>query len=169
MIALLFGVCKTRPVIGCIGRVLLLQHGMNDDEFVRQFEARSFPFDQWHHRAHVKLAYIYLVRFGFAIASRKLRDGIRAYNAANNVPDEPTRGYHETLTMFWLRIIQMTVQEYGPRATADEFFDFHPQLSQKKIHRLFYSSDLFMSARAKREFVEPDLTSLPKGRVAPAT
>jgi hypothetical protein len=141
---------------------------MNDDDFVQQFESRSFPFDQWHHRAHVKLAYIYLDRFGFAIASQKLCHGIRAYNAANNVTDTPTSGYHETITLFWLHIIQMTVQEYGRRATADEFFDFHPQLSQKKIHRLFYSADLFMTARAKSEFVEPDLTSLPKARHAPA-
>jgi hypothetical protein len=117
----------------------------------------------------VKLAYIYLVRFGFANASQKLREGIRACNAANKVPKTPTRGYHETLTLFWLHVIQMTVQEYGPRVTADEFFDFHPQLSQNKIHRLFYSSDLFMSARAKSEFVEPDLTSLPRARVAAAT
>jgi hypothetical protein len=142
---------------------------MVDDAFVQQFESCSFPFDQWHHRAHVKLAYLYLSRFGFDAASRKLRDGIRAYNAAHNVPDEPTRGYHETLTLFWLKIIQTTLQEYGPRATADEFFDFHPQLSEKKIHRLFYSSELFMSSLAKKEFVEPDLTSLPKGRNAPAT
>jgi hypothetical protein len=140
---------------------------MSDDEFVRQFESCLFPFDQWHHRAHVKLAYIYLVRFGFDIAGRKLRDGIRAYNAANKVPDEPTRGYHETLTMFWLRLVQMTAQEYGGRPTADEFFDFHPQLSQTKIHRLFYSADLFMSARAKTEVVEPDLASLPKARPTP--
>ncbi len=137
---------------------------MNDDEFVQQFESCAFPFDQWHHRAHVKLAYLYLIRFGFAGASRKLREGIRAYNAANQIPDEPTRGYHETLTIFWLRIIEMTVQEYGQRETADAFFEFHPQLSQKKINRLFYSSDLFMSSRAKKEFVEPDLTSLPKAR-----
>jgi hypothetical protein len=156
-------------VIGCIGRVLLLYRCVNDDDFVQQFETCSFPFDQWHHRAHVKLAYIYLLRFGLDGAGRKLREGIRAYNAANKVPDEPTRGYHETLTMFWLRVIQMTAQEYGPRATADEFFDFHPQLSQKKIHRLFYSADLFTSARAKNEFVEPDLTSLPKARGAAGT
>jgi hypothetical protein len=137
---------------------------MTDDEFAQQFESRSFPFEQWQHRAHVKLAYIYFVRFDFDAACVKLRDGIRAYNAANNVPNEPTRGYHETITVFWLRIIQMTVQEYGSRATADEFFESHPQLSQKKIHRLFYSADLLMSARAKAEFVEPDLTALPKAR-----
>ena len=169
MFSSLFWGCKTRPVIGCIARVLLLQQGMYDGDFVQQFETCTFPFDQWHHRAHVKLAYIYLVRFGFANASQKLREGIRACNAANKVPKTPTRGYHETLTLFWLHVIQMTVQEYGPRVTADEFFDFHPQLSQNKIHRLFYSSDLFMSARAKSEFVEPDLTSLPRARVAAAT
>jgi hypothetical protein len=55
---------------------------------------------------------------------------------------------------------------HGPRATADEFFDFHPQLGLKKILRLFYSPELFMSPEAKREFVQPDLTGLPNPRKA---
>jgi hypothetical protein len=112
----------------------------------------------------VKLAYLYAVRFGRDAAAQKLRDGIRAYNAANNVPDTPTRGYRETMTMAWLHIIYTTIEEYGPRATADEFFEFHPQLGQNKMLRLFYSAELLMSARAKHEFVEPDLTSLPRPR-----
>lgn len=136
----------------------------DDDIFIQQFESRTFPFDQWHHRAHVKLAYLYAVRFGPEIAAHKLRDGIRAYNAANNVQDLPTSGYHDTMTQAWLQIIQATIQIYGPKATADEFFDFHPQLSQKKILRLFYSPELFMSPQAKREFVEPDLAPFPKVR-----
>jgi hypothetical protein len=135
---------------------------MNDDEFIEQFEARTFPFEQWDHRAHVKLAYLYLVRDGLEIAAVKLRDGIRAYNAAHHVLDSATSGYHETLTQFWLRIIRTTVQEYGPLPTAEEFYEFHPQLSQKKNHRLFYSRGLFISELARREFVEPDLTELPK-------
>lgn len=135
---------------------------MNDDDFIGQFEACTLPFDQWHHRAHVKLAYLYLIRHGFWVALEKLRNGIRAYNAANKVPDEPTRGYHETQTRFWLSLIETTVEEYGPLPTSDEFFDFHPQLSQTKVHRLFYSRSLFLSPLAKREFVEPDLTALPK-------
>lgn len=139
---------------------------MNDDEFIEQFEACTFPFEDWHHRAHVKLAYLYLVRHGFETAGIKLRDGIRAYNAANRVTDSPTSGYHETLTQFWLRMIQTTVQEYGALPTADEFFDFHAELSQKKIHRLFYSAELFMSSLARREFVEPDLTGIPKSAKA---
>jgi hypothetical protein len=134
----------------------------DDDEFLQQFEACSFPFDQWHHRAHVKLAYLYLTRYGFDAALTKLRDGIRAYNAAHSIPDQPASGYHETITQFWLRIVHTTVQQYGPLPSADEFFDFHPQLSQKKNHRLFYSPGLFMSPEAKHGFVEPDLTALPR-------
>jgi hypothetical protein len=137
---------------------------MNDDDFLQQFESLSYPFDQWHHRAHVKLAYLYTVRFGVEAAAQKLREGIRAYNAANKVEETATSGYHETMTQAWLRIIHTTIEEYGPRATADEFFDFHPQLSQKKILRLFYSVDLFMSPLARREFVQPDLTHLPQKR-----
>ena len=135
---------------------------MHDDEFIQQFQSCAFPFEQWNHRAHVKLAYLYAARFGPEVAAQKLRDGIRAYNAAKNVPDAPTRGYHETMTQAWLRIIHATMEQYGQCATADEFFDLHPQLSQKKILRLFYSAELFMSARAKHEFVEPDLTDFPR-------
>jgi len=73
----------------------------------------------------------------------------------------PTSGYHETITAFWLRIVDATVQQYGQLPTADEFLvDFYPQLSQKKNHRLFYSPALSCT-EAKREFVEPDLTDLP--------
>jgi len=135
---------------------------MTDDEFIQQFETCTFPFTEWRHRAHVKLAYLYVVRFGHAVAAQKLRDGIRAYNAANQIPDEPTRGYHETMTMAWLHLIHATVSVYGPLRSADEFFDFHPQLGQKQTLRLFYSPELFLSARAKQEFVAPDLTDFPK-------
>jgi hypothetical protein len=137
-----------------------------DDLFIQQFESCTYPLDQWHHRAHVKLAYLYAVRFGPAVAAGKLRVGIRAYNAANNIQDGPTSGYHETMTMAWLHLIYATIQVYGRKPTADEFFDFHPQLGQKKILRLFYSPELFLSPEAKREFVPPDLTDLPKLRHA---
>jgi len=134
----------------------------DDDLLTQQFENCTFPFDEWHHRAHVKLAYLYVVRFGPVVAGQKLRDGIRAYNAANGVEDAPRSGYHDTMTQAWVWIIDATVQAYGQLATADEFVDSHPQLREKKILRLFYSPELFLSPRAKEEFVEPDLTRLPK-------
>lgn len=131
--------------------------------FMRQFEACTFPFEEWHHRAHVKIAFLYAVRFGLETAAKKLRDGIRAFNSANNVRDTPGGGYHETMTMAWLHIIDATAREYGQEHfTADEFVDFHPQLREKKVLRLFYSPELLMSPNAKYEFVRPDLAPLPR-------
>ena len=72
---------------------------MSDDDLLRQFEDCSLPFDQWVHRAHVRVAYLYLTRHPFEFAVEKMRSGIRAYNAAHHVPDEPNRGYHETMTV----------------------------------------------------------------------
>jgi hypothetical protein len=135
---------------------------MNDDDLMRQFEDGSLPFDQWIHRAHVRVAYLYLTRHPFELAVEKMRSGIRAYNSVHNVPDEPTRGYHETMTGAWLRIIYATMQIYGPANSSDNFVDDQPQLREKKNLRLFYSPELIMSPAAKREFLEPDLAPLPR-------
>jgi hypothetical protein len=132
-----------------------------DDIFLEQFEMRTLPFAEWTHRAHLKIAYLYLTRTDFDSAAQKVCDGIRAYNAANNVPESPTSGYHQTTTMAWLHIMAATIAEYGPAATADEFLDAQPQLTQKKILRLFYSRERFASPTAKTTFVPPDLAPLP--------
>jgi hypothetical protein len=137
-----------------------------DDMLVQQFEACTFPFEEWRHRVHVKIAFLYAMRFDLEIAAKKLRDGIRAFNSANNVQDTPASGYHETMTMAWLRIIDATARAYKQEhLAADEFVDFHPQLREKKVLRLFYSPELFMSLRAKYEFVEPDLAPLPTAKL----
>jgi hypothetical protein len=134
---------------------------IDDDRLLQQFEDCSYPFDEWHHRAHVRVAWIYLTRFGLEAAEQRLRAGIQTYNAAHGVVDGPASGYHETMTMAWLRVIHATMAIYGAGETSEEFFDFHPQLSQKKILRLFYSPGRFTSAEAKRAFLEPDLTDFP--------
>ena len=138
---------------------------MTDDEaFIAAFEACRWPHDQWRHRQHIKLAYLYLQRYPFDQAISQIRERIKAHNAAHNVPNGPTSGYHETMTQAWMRLVHLTICEYGPAKTADEFYEQNPQLSEKKVMRLFYSKELFTSSRAKVEFVEPDLAPLPRSK-----
>ena len=138
---------------------------MSDDEdFLAAFEACRWPLEQWHHREHIKIAYLYLCRYGFDLATERIRERIKAHNLAHCVPELPTSGYHETMTQAWLRLVHLTLCEYGRCESADIFYDQNPQLSEKKVLRLFYSRDLFMSPRAKVEFVEPDLAPLPQTR-----
>ena len=136
----------------------------NDETFLEKFEAGCWPLEQWHHREHIKVAYLYLRRYPFETAWSRMREKIQAHNAVHRVPDLPTRGYHETMTQAWMRLVYVTLCEYGPAGTADEFYEQHPQLSQTKVLRLFYSRDLFMSPRAKIEFVLPDLAPFPKSQ-----
>lgn len=135
----------------------------NDREFVELFELQQWPLERWHHRDHIKLAYLYLLSDGFDGAMVKLREGIRAHNAAHGIVDMPTAGYHDTMTRAWLTLVKIVVDEYGACADSDTFYEAHPELSQKKTLRLYYSKDLFMSAKAKAEFVEPDLSRFGNG------
>lgn len=136
----------------------------SDVEFLRDFESQRWPLDRWHHRDHVRLAYLYLCAHPFDKAADLIRAGIKAHNAAHGIRDLPTSGYHETMTMAWLRLVEMVLAEYGPEKDGDTFCDAHPELMQKKSLRLFYSKERFMSVEAKTTFVEPDLAPLPIAR-----
>jgi len=136
---------------------------MTDDEhFIAEFEARRWPLDKWHHRDHIKLAYIYLTKYPLAEAVARVCAGIRAHNAAHGIPDTPAGGYHETMTQAWMRLVHFTLCEYGPAESAEAFIAKNTHLAEKKALRYFYSADLFMSPRAKAEFLEPDLAPFPR-------
>ncbi len=137
---------------------------MNDDELLSQFENCTYPFSSWDHRTHARLAFLYLREHGFDGALERLRKGIKAYNATNNVPESELSGYNETTTHAFLRLIQATMVAYGemfPTPDSETFCDTHPQLLSKHILRLFYSPQQRMHPDAKTEFVEPDLAPLP--------
>ena len=138
---------------------------MTDDEFLRAFEARTLPFEQWTHRAHVKVAFLYLRALDLEGALAKVREGIKAYNAANAVPEGPTSGYNETTTVAFVRLVAAVMGAYGramPTADAESFCETHPQLLSRHVLRFFYSPERRMDRRAKGEFVEPDLAPLPR-------
>ncbi len=135
---------------------------MNDEEHLRRFEDYSLPHELWTHRAHLKVAYLYLTRYSYDEALERLRTGIKAYNAAHGIQDTPTGGYHETMTQVWLRLVSTTLRQSGPAETADAFFEAQTQLGSKRAPLLFYSRDCIMSPEAKRSFVDPDLTALPR-------
>jgi len=135
-----------------------------DEKFVAEFEACRWPLEQWHHKEHIKLAYLYLRRHPFDEAMAKMREALKKYIVFHGVPDEPMRGYHETMTQGWMRLVYFTMCEYGPAESAEAFYERSPQLSQKKALRLFYSAELCAAARGKTEYVEPDLTAFPRSR-----
>ena len=135
-----------------------------DEAFLSSFEDCTLPFEQWKHRAHIKVAYLYLRRWPFAEALDRIRTSIQRYNAATHTPESLERGYHETMTVAWMRLVHFTLCEYGAAATADEFLEAQEHLLNRKALRFFYSREQLISWRAKAEFVAPDLVPLPESR-----
>jgi hypothetical protein len=129
--------------------------------FLRAFEEGTLPLEEWHHRTHLKVAYLYLRSSSFDEALIRARQNIQRYNAATQTPETLDRGYHETITVAWMRLVAFTLNEYGPAAGADEFLEAQEQLLNRKALRFFYSREHLVSWKAKFEFVEPDLTPLP--------
>src|ERR1041385_7084270 len=95
----------------------------SDEAFLQSFENCTLPFEQWKHRSHIRIAYLYLRALPFDQALDRMRESIKRYNAATNTPESLERGYHETITVAWMRLVHFTLCEYGPAATADEFLE----------------------------------------------
>ncbi len=134
---------------------------LSDAELLAQFEGCTLRAERWHHAEHIRIGYLYLREQPFPEALERMRAGLKALNSAQAVPESLDRGYHETLTRGWLQLVHVILSEYGPATTSGEFLELHPELSQRKTLRLFYSSDRIRSAAAKADFVEPDLAPLP--------
>jgi hypothetical protein len=138
---------------------------VTDDEHLRAFEDLTLPFEQWTHRAHVKVALTYLRRHPFSEALRRMRAGIKAYNARHGVPESEVSGYNETTTRAFMHLILATMHAYGqthPAEDADAFCEAHPQLMTRHALRLFYSPGQRMHPLGKTQFIEPDLAPLPR-------
>lgn len=131
---------------------------MNDEEFLAAFEARTL--EKFHHRDHIKVAYLYLRRYPLDEAMAKVRAGLQALAVAWNAPtDDLERGYHETMTQAWVRLVDLTLSDGGVAECAEAFCDQQPKLMEKTHLQLFYSRERLISWEAKRGFVEPDLAA----------
>ena len=137
---------------------------MNDEDFLAAFEACTL--EEFHHRDHIKVAYLYLRRHPFEEAIAKVRAGLQALAVAWSAPvDDLEKGYHETMTQAWVRLVHLALSDGGVAPSADAFCDQQPKLMEKTHLQLFYSRERLTTWEAKREFVKPDLApflSLPE-------
>jgi hypothetical protein len=134
---------------------------VDDEALLRAFEAAALTRAEWTHEAHVRTAWLYAARLPFEEALRRMRDGLRALNAAQGTPEGPMRGYHETLTQAWLRRVAAAVRASARDVDSRAFCERHPELLHRGCIDVHYSRERLFSPEAKRAFVEPDREPLP--------
>lgn len=129
---------------------------------VQSFENRTLPKADWTHEAHLSVALWYLKNYNQATALCKLRAGIITYNTSVGTKNTASMGYHETLTLFWVKALTSFLQKYGEGKNVAECRQLllSSPYADKKLPLRFYSKAKLMSVEARGAWVEPDLQLL---------
>ncbi len=134
---------------------------LEDHELLALFQASRLAPSTWTHTAHLRVAWCLLSAHSFDEARALMRAGVKALNAAHGRVEQIDRGYHETVTVAWLRLVAATRQAHGPEATSAAFVAAYPELGSSTLLRLYYTREQLLTAEAKATFVAPDLAPLP--------
>lgn len=126
---------------------------------MKAFEDVTLPFEEWTHEAHLRMAWNYITEYESDRAASLIRQGIRKLNAKNQ--SEITRGYSETVTMFYFHTIAKAVSHMPKGHSFEEFLCCHSYLTDPKYLLGFYSVELLSREESKKTFVEPDKACLP--------
>jgi hypothetical protein len=124
---------------------------IDDAGFLRAFEDCTLPGSAFHHRDHVRLAWLYLRRCPPLEALARFTEGLKRFAAANGSPGL----YHETITWAYLFLIRERMAE---GETFEGFAARNPDLLAWKPSVLdrYYDRETLGSERARRVFVMPD-------------
>lgn len=125
---------------------------MSDEDFLATFERGDFAGGAFPHRAHLRMAWLYVSALGLDAAIQKAAAGIRNLAVHNGRPGL----YHDTLTRAWVYVVAAGI-EHSPASTFSGFLDQSPQLLDKHLLSNHYSPHLLASARARATWVAPDL------------
>jgi len=126
---------------------------MTDDEFMAKFEACTLANAEFHHRDHVRMAFLYLSKYPALEAVERFSAALRRFAAANGKPGL----YNETVTWAFLFLIRERMARVNARSWQ-EFADSNPDLLnwEQNILKKYYRPETLKSAAAKAVFILPD-------------
>lgn len=126
---------------------------MDQQQLFDSFVDTSLRADQFHHRQHVQVAWLFVLKYGMPGALGEFSAAIKRFADAKGA----TGLYHETITWAFLLLIA----ERQARNPADDWPAFeaaNPDLLVWKPSILgrYYSKELLASDLARRTFLMPD-------------
>lgn len=127
-------------------------------EIIFQFNNLTLPKSKWTHEAHLIVAIWFLKHYEKAEATYYLRSGIINYNLKTGTKNTPTSGYHETITIFWIELIDWFIKQHkNSEIEALIFIFLKSKYASKTIFLEYYSKELLFSTIARANWIAPDL------------
>lgn len=129
----------------------------DDEQFLASFETGQIANRDFHHRDHLRLAWIQIRRLGLERALESVTAAIRQFAARHGHADR----YHDTMTRFWLRAVALGIYHH-PDLTFEGLLAAELHLLDKNLPYVHWSRERMAGDQARRQWVEPDLRSMPK-------
>ncbi|MGF1589368.1 MAG: hypothetical protein ACFCU7_09010 [Pleurocapsa sp.] len=136
------------------------------ERIVAAFRACTLPRVEWTHQAHLQVGLWHLLHYSPSEALSRLRQGIKQYNISCGIENNKSQGYHETITQFYVCLINQFIRQTDCSQPIDLIAHKlinccgNPSLLFK-----YYSRERLMSQTARKEWIEPDLMPLTKNHI----
>lgn len=131
----------------------------SDQDFRAAFEACTLPPATFRHRAHIRLAYVYLAEHDTDTAHRLMHNALLTFLRYHGVD---VSKYHETLTRAWILAVRHFMEMAPASESSETFMTNNPEMLDAKIMLTHYSAEVLFSDDARARFVEPDLSPIPR-------
>ena len=136
---------------------------MDDADLWQRFSTQDLTHAEWNHEAHVRTAYLHVVRWPLDEAHLRMRAGIIRLNHRHGLVESPERGYFETLTRVWLALVGAAAKRCVPPPSSWlDLLERRPELRERDLPLAHYTRERLMSPHARAVFVEPDRQPLPE-------
>jgi hypothetical protein len=127
---------------------------MTDQELMDQFDRGTLPNECFHHREHVRVAFLYLSLYPALEAIQLFSKALQKFAAAHGKPQL----YHETITWALMFLIRERMARSETRPTWDEFSRNNADLLSWESRPLsrYYREETLASELARAVFIFPD-------------
>jgi hypothetical protein len=126
---------------------------MTDEQFARAFERGEIAPADFDHRAHVRVAWVYVQEGpSIDVATARMREAIRRFAAKANAAQK----YHETITVLWMRLLADALSGVAGPCELAALLERRPELADKNLPLKYYTRDRLFSDEARSGWVPPD-------------
>ena len=133
-------------------QIILKDYKTEEDilNLIEGFKSRTLPAASWTHEAHLITGLWFNYKYSELEAICFLRSGIISYNISSGGENTSEKGYHETLTLFWCRILNNFVRKNEGLTLVDLCDKFLKSTwSSKELPFEYYSREVLFSLQAR--------------------
>jgi hypothetical protein len=126
------------------------------DDLIEKFIQATLPKVNWTHEAHLTVAIWHLQQYDFYHAFCLVKSRIIFYNTSVGGTNDSANGYHESITMFWMKVAHFYVSNNRTKPMLTMCNDFlKSPLASRDLPFYFYDKEKLMSPKYRAIYMEP--------------